>query len=334
MFYVAMTRAQDRLICCGLPRRAGGGDWLSLLIEANEKNGSPIPVEYTDGTCPSLARVTPMPDAEEIPVARRTIWTPRTAMLSATAYALLSWCPVAYRIRYRQGRELKWERHGASGGGAELGNLTHWILSKWDFDRESLISILPDEIFPETIQSMLADVPPKLRHVWRRISNRAMCRRWLEDFTSRAECGQLRGAASSGVLQREVAFSVEVRGVNLVGGIDVFWEDKQGCHVRDWKITPEVDAPHEMYAAQIEFYAVACRVSHPGSEVDAGLIYLRDAESKIDVRKIINWDEIIDSIVKAAEEAASNSASRRGNCAVCPFSSYCPERAGGQRQLA
>jgi ATP-dependent exoDNAse (exonuclease V) beta subunit len=332
MLYVAMTRAQERLICCGLPEKTNprGEDWLSMLLAANDKNGSPIPVEYTGGECAASSRrneqekISEGGDGGHEPA----VWSakPRAAALSATAYSLLSWCPVSYRIRYRQGRELKWERQGAPGGGSELGTLTHWILSKWDFELPSLKTFLPDEIPPGGMESELTEIPPKLRHIWRRGVNRASCRRWLEDFAASPACDELRKALASGTLQREVAFSVGLGGVNMVGGIDVFWEDSSGCHVRDWKITSEEDAPHEMYDAQVEFYAMACRVSHPGAKIDAGLIYLRSEDSGAEIRRITRWDELSLAIRNAAREASSAEIRRRGDCSRCPFGSCCTHR--------
>jgi hypothetical protein len=109
----------------------------------------------------------------------------------------------------------------------------------------------------------------------------------------------------------------------MIGSIDVFWKNDLGLHLRDWKITPEEEAPHEMYDAQLEFYALACKVAFPASDVDAGLIYLRNAESEIDVRRIIDWEKIRRSVQNAAIEA-SGSSTRLGDCDRCPFP--CPTR--------
>jgi ATP-dependent exoDNAse (exonuclease V) beta subunit len=331
MLYVAMTRAQDNLICCGLPDKMdkNGRDWLSMILAANEKNGNPLPVEYTNGDIERPKGRNIPERATNKPPAAKAAWasTPRAAALSASAYALLSWCPVAYRIRYSQGRELKWEKRGHTGaGGADLGTMAHWVLSRWDFKPESLASALPDEISEDKMRGELSEVPPRMRHIWRLRSLRAACRQWLLDFSQRPERRELRDALEAGSLQREVAFSVECGGVNIVGEIDVFWEDASGCHVRDWKITPEGDAPHEMYEAQIEFYSMACRIARPDSNVDAGLIYLRSAESGIQARSIENWGEITRRIQETAKEASNLAVSRRGDCAACPFNPNCLEK--------
>ncbi|MDR2780699.1 MAG: PD-(D/E)XK nuclease family protein, partial [Synergistaceae bacterium] len=331
LFYVAMTRAQERIICCGLPDKTGkkGADWLSLLLAANENNGNVLPVTYTAGVSHTAPRSQPSPPAEIQPAERKHPPVPptlRAAVLSATAYSLISWCPVAYRMRYRQGRELKWERYGGDGpGGSELGTLIHWILSRWNFKPESLASLLPQNIAPDAMNRELSAIPPRLRHVWRRRENRVSCGKWLESFAEKKECAVLAEALEDGRLSRELAFSVNLPEVNLVGGIDVFWDEPDGCRVRDWKITPEGGAPHEMYEAQIEFYAMACRIAR-GGNVNAGLIYLRGGAGEISSRAVENWDELKNKIVRAAEIASGERAGARGDCGRCPFASCCIEK--------
>jgi ATP-dependent exoDNAse (exonuclease V) beta subunit len=332
LLYVAMTRAQERLICCGLPEFAdkGGLDWLSLVTAANERNGNPFPVSQA-APCAESATAG---EKKELPAAQTRTeapqktrsWTPRLATLSATAYSLISWCPRAYRIRYRQGRELRWGKTSGGGvGGADLGTMIHWILQLWDFDPKSLRSVLPDEIRSGGTEAALTEIPPHIRHVWRKRANRNACRRWIEDFAGTPACDELRRALKSGALRREVAFFVKSDIVNLVGSIDVFWKDSSGCHIRDWKITPEDDAPHELYAAQLEFYAAACEAVYPNLPVDAGLIYLRSSGRRISAGIVNEWENIRARIRDAAEAAVSGGI-RRGACAKCPFVSACARR--------
>jgi ATP-dependent exoDNAse (exonuclease V) beta subunit len=328
LLYVAMTRAQERLICCGLPDKTGKGglDWLSLLLSASENSEKPLPAKYTDGN-PPIAPRTPSSQADTIQpsVQKKTDISSclRAAMLSATAYSLISWCPIAYRIRYRQGRELKWQRPGGDGaGGSELGTLTHWILSRWNFEPDSLRYALPEDIDEAAMNRELSEIPPRLRHVWRRRANRAACRKWLEAFTQKTECAVLAEALKGERLSRELSFSVSVSGVNLVGSIDLFWNGPDGCHVRDWKITPEDDAPHEMYLAQIEFYAMACHTARGGA-VDAGLIYLRGGDGGVASHTVKDWTELENKIVLAAGIASGEKSGVRGDCARCPFKMCC-----------
>ncbi|MDR1578932.1 MAG: UvrD-helicase domain-containing protein [Synergistaceae bacterium] len=333
LLYVAMTRAQERLICCGLPEFADkrGRDWLSLLTAANERNGNPFSVSLAAPHAESDAlwkekdssREQTQTQADEPPKTRS--WTPRLATLSATAYSLISWCPRAYRIRYRQGRELRWGKSSGGGvGGADLGTMTHWVLQRWDFDPMSLRSLLPGEIQSDEMEEALTEVPPHIRHVWRKRANRNACRRWIEDFAVTPASAELRRAMENGTLRREVSFFVKSDLINLVGTIDVFWLDREGYHIRDWKITPEDDAPHELYAAQLEFYAAACDAVYTGSRIDAGLIYLRSPGRQTSSGIVNEWEEIRASIGKAAETAVSGG-TKRGNCTRCPFVSACTD---------
>jgi ATP-dependent exoDNAse (exonuclease V) beta subunit len=332
LLYVAMTRAQERLICCGLPEFADkrGLDWLSLLTAVNEQNGNPFPVSqaasHAEDAPPkdekAAERAQTQPDASR----KTRSWAPRLATLSATAYSLITWCPRAYRIRYRQGRELRWreKRAGEGVGGADLGTMTHWILQQWDFEAGSLPYLLPGGMTDDGLKRALTEIPPHIRHVWRKRPNRDACRRWLEDFAGTPAGEELRRAMNDGALRREVAFFVKSDSVNLVGGIDVFWYDGMGCHIRDWKITPEDDAPHELYAAQLEFYAAACRAVYPDSPVDAGLIYLRSSGREISSAGVSGWEEIR-ARIRAAAETAAEGGTKRGDCARCPFVSSCAE---------
>jgi ATP-dependent exoDNAse (exonuclease V) beta subunit len=330
LLYVAMTRAQERLICCGLPEFADkrGRDWFSMVMTACERSGNPFPVSLVDPHPENAAHgeekaASPVQTpADEPPQARS--WTPRLAALSATAYSLISWCPMAYRIRYRQGRKLRWVKSSAHGaGGADLGTMTHWILQRWDFDASSLRSLLPDEMRSGEMEGALTEIPRNIRHVWRKRANRDACRRWLGDFAGAPASAELRLAMKGGTLMREVAFFVK-SSVNLVGVIDVFWKDRDGCHIRDWKITPEDDAPHELYAAQLEFYAAACEAVYPGSPVDTGLIYLRSSGRQIPLGIVSEWEKIR-ARIRGAAEAATSGGTKRGDCARCPFAANCTE---------
>ncbi|MDR1137076.1 MAG: PD-(D/E)XK nuclease family protein, partial [Synergistaceae bacterium] len=320
LLYVAMTRAKDRVICCGIPGVSPGGDWLSTLLAANAENGCPIPIKRADDIEPPKTRPAPPPRPEppkSEPRAARKYET-SLARLTASAYSLISWCPAAYRMRYRQGRNLKWERSSQDRyGGADLGTLTHWALERWDFTRQGAASILPDEMD----EGGRADIPNYLRHIAGR-ANRAAIRGWLEGFARTDECAAPREALARGLVTRELSFSVTRSGVNLVGNIDIFWEDSSGCHVRDWKITPEEDAPHELYAAQIEFYAMACRTARPGVPVDAGLVYLRSPGTRA-AEPISDWEGIENRIRAAARVSSEFMASRRGDCPRCPFRKDC-----------
>jgi ATP-dependent exoDNAse (exonuclease V) beta subunit len=338
LLYVAMTRAQDYLFCCGVLRqsRPSGGDWLSLLMEANERNGSPLPVtaltpddsyqseiKGPKGEGLKPAQMPAPPGPEQPP------FTPRLARISASAYSLISWCPAAYRIRYRQGRGLKWEMPDGDGyGGADLGSAAHWVLSRWDFDARTLSNYIPED--GGALEETLREIPPYLRHIYASSPNRRVLREWLGRFAGTEEGAEMRALCGAGALRRELAFSIPHAGTDLVGSIDVYWEDALGCHIRDWKITSEESAPEELYEAQISFYALACHVARPDMEADAGIIFLKSGRNGAPVpariKKVVNWNDIGKNITAAAEAALKGPFEKKSeHCESCPFKYDCGE---------
>jgi ATP-dependent exoDNAse (exonuclease V) beta subunit len=331
LMYVAMTRARDRLVCCGTLREknAAGNDWLSKILRANEKNGDPIPVTVS-GPLPETARPRTAPPKETAPAAisRRAVPAPRAAAMSATAYSLLAWCPAAYRLRYRQGMELKWARPGgadeeanggAESGGAEIGSLAHWVLSRWDYDAASVSSFIPGAIGADEAKREIAAVPPRLTAVWKDEKNRRDVREWMSAFAKTETAAELREALANGTLKREMSFSVRLGDLTLAGSMDLFWEDENGARVRDWKTAPEGGAPSEMYSAQLDFYALACHAVRPEARVDAGLIYLRGSGG-VSIRPVENWDELERRVAEAAEISAGRFEKKDGaRCESCPF---------------
>ena len=358
--YVAMTRAQERLICAGILTADDPGDsddgadgvlrrrsWLEWLLSANEarKLGFPTTevVEMTDETAfsardSSMNRTpeTPggVPGRLRLPEAAQARVT--LSRLSASAYALFSWCPYAYRLRYRQGLELKWEMPDGDGyGGADLGSLAHWVLTRWDFEEGTLRDYLPAG---QVHEPELRVVPPYLRHVYRSPRNREILSSWLTAFAQGDTANLLRTLKAGGALRQEVQFRVPYAGLSLVGGIDVYWEDASGIHIRDWKITREERSVRELYDEQIRFYALACHLLRPEVRVDAGLIHLRpageadltemadlaDLAKMPGVRAIDDWEALDSRVRTMAAEAISGPCERRlDRCGRCPFSRVC-----------
>ncbi|MDL2263210.1 UvrD-helicase domain-containing protein [Synergistaceae bacterium OttesenSCG-928-I11] len=343
--YVAMTRAQERLICAGVSRSglgdlgSGKGDcWLDWLLEANARNGNPFPVSDVKERAkakPMLLQSTrnEVPVQEEpIPAAgaeknRVLLSPPRLAKFSASAYSLLSWCPLAYRYRYRQGLDLKWEMPDGDGyGGADLGSLAHWVLRKWELCCDSLERYLPVDLPDGELEGLLRATPPFLRAVYAKRRNRAILFEWLCAFSKTDTCAALWARKSEGALLQEIAFSVPLDGTTLAGSIDVYWEDTEGAHIRDWKITREERAPIELYEEQLDFYALACHLLKPEMPLDVGLIYLRPDETSAQnaVRRIADWDECSAKVARAAGVAVTGPFEGDVNrCNRCPFSRFC-----------
>jgi ATP-dependent exoDNAse (exonuclease V) beta subunit len=343
LLYVAMTRAQDKLICCGVlgaNAPAGSGSWLDWLLAANEKSGMPFAISYAEAQQPETARALGSQGREPTAPARYAGQTiaafpaPSLSSLSATAYSLYMWCPAAYRARYRQGRELKWELPDGDGyGGADLGLLAHWALAKWDFTVEGLDRQLPPGSLPKSAEErMKRALPPSLRPVFASSRNRETLRSWLLGFAATDECAALRGLDREGALCRELSFAIPFHGASLVGSIDLYWEDGNGTHVRDWKITQAERAPDELYREQVNFYSVVCETAagaangKPAPEIDAGLIYLRPGNDRgvceaWGAKELGKTGENIERVMR--EAASGPFPPQRDRCGRCPFRSAC-----------
>jgi ATP-dependent exoDNAse (exonuclease V) beta subunit len=345
LLYVAMTRAKDRLICCGAgdERASEQESWLGWLLSANERAGRPFPISFARGVEPEDKKPRKMPGQARpvfsgIGPSSADLPPPALASLSATAYSLFMWCPAAYRIKYRQGRELKWELPDGDGyGGADLGSLAHWALSRWDMTPEHLDRLLPPGDISKALEERIKrTLPAFLRHVFASAREREALRSWLSAFAATDECSHLRELVLKGALRRELAFRVPFAGANLSGSIDLYWEDERGMHVRDWKITQAERAPDELYREQVNFYSLVCRIaSHPlrpplcaeqPAPIDSGLIYLRPGSGN-EICEV--WDtgesglseQNVRNVIKSAASGPFPPARER--CGRCPFRNAC-----------
>lgn len=339
LFYVAVTRAQERLILCGLAKKGAeksteitsNKTLLSWLLDANQQRSHPFPVTllevgeeeegglHSEGkTSEAGPQILALPKKEPASLAR----------LSASAYALLRWCPRAYRLRYRQGRELVWELPDGDGyGGADLGNLAHYVLERWNFEAASLDQWLPDASRKEDVESLIRTVPLFLRAEYKNGRSRRILKEWLTLFSASSEAALLRSQLAAGRLKREIPFRVKVDRVTLVGTMDLCWQEK-GIRVRDWKITAENSAPNELYERQLLFYGAVCHLAVPGNVADLGLIYLRPGsfEGGVDLLNAadgILWEEVTEDILSAAQEATGDLNPNLSRCSRCPWRKSC-----------
>lgn len=333
LMYVAMTRAKEMLICVGETKGDKTSDWLGELLSVSDQNGRPFPIIDVSGETiapPSVAsdegRARPQSSAGVPLVAQRT----RAAKMTASAYSLISWCPAAYRARYRQGLELKWEMPDGDGyGGADLGTLAHRVLRTWDLRAETLASHISPDLDARATERMIRSLPPDLRAVCAdRSQMRALCG-WLGDAARTRTFDELRAHIEAGRLRREVAFSVQLADTTLVGAIDLYWEDDLGAHIRDWKITPEQSAPDALYDEQLNFYAAAVSMLRGDMPVDVGLIYLRGGKASCEVRRVDDMPSMRARIEDAAERAATGPFDEAvQNCRRCPFVRFCRAKRG------
>ncbi|NLV82556.1 MAG: UvrD-helicase domain-containing protein [Synergistaceae bacterium] len=250
--------------------------------------------------------------------------------ISASAYAMMSWCPNAFRIAYRQGRNIQWTtKSGEDIGGAEFGSLAHWILSKWDFKEESINDYLPDEK-ENKFKKKLGQVPYDLQKEFNSAESRNKLREMLSKFADSEE-GKILARFTVDKLYRETPFRVQDDNLLMVGATDIFWEDDQAVQIRDWKTTDEESAPSEYYDAQLNFYAYAIwkyRIEKKESKsklpIAVGLIYLKNGNTKIRYLGEAELEEIGNHIHSLSRIALTGNFDKTlFRCNICPWKNDC-----------
>ena len=398
LFYVAATRARDALWLCGtvgedakgkrtLPRNrwtslalgwlAGeeGCAWQDLrtpevcyVDEGSNKAGqTDLAQQAQPESADRLQDGSFEPPPALLPIPSPSRGAVTLASFSATSFALFEWCPLAWRRRYRQGLNLRWElpdeetaEGGGGVGGAELGTLAHWILARWPSasprpgERGALAWWLSNP-------HVLPRLPASLRETWRAPKAREALTQWLTRFEGSEAGEEIAQAMRTGRARREAGFRVWVSGpgsspaLPLTGAMDVVWSHAEApgtWHVRDYKITLPGDAPDELYRAQLDFYALAVRelaerVSEKGAgggktgqmeptkqkfeSADVGLIFLREGGRvghRRTFRRDFGWDGLRSRVLDAARNAAlGNCPARTEHCGRCPWAKDCPARA-------
>jgi len=341
LWYVGVTRAMDKLILCGTMKaekdeEIHAGSFIERVVSVNKDNRA---VSYLE--CGQVKKDTEKfhirsEAAETAPLGLITVSPPKLARISASAFAMLSWCPAAYRISYRQGRTMEWLADaGEDGrGGSGFGTLAHWILARWDFKSETLDKWLPESGSQEC-DVLLRKIPSEIRSEFRSDKNRDELKRMLSGYAATEEGGYLAYLASgrsSSRLYRETPFRVQDEDLLLVGATDVFWEDTDGVHLIDWKTTPESYAPARYYEYQLMFYGYAVwryrgQKNYPEVPVRLSINYLRSG-SLPEKGEIIFDGKMSDKyrikIHSAAEAALSEKFVRNNeNCILCPWKDFC-----------
>ncbi len=345
-WYVASTRARDKLIICGLTKtddtnsevppadesflgmirnsQAAGDEW--TLCSEDDPEHSHEPKKRADNGSAAAFMLYP-----------KIVSPAKLARLSASAYAMLSWCPTAYRIAYRQGRTMQWTLRGGEGaGGSEFGSLAHWVLSRWDFSSDTLADWLPGDKNESLYEAALKNVPYEIRGEFKSSLSRRQIREMLSDY-AKSEEGKTLSAliADKGLkkLWRETPFRVLDRDLLMVGSTDIFWDEKDSIRLRDWKTTSEDIAPGEYYEEQLKFYAYAMHVFRkekglPEKTIEIGINYLRSNSEK---KKIIEMSEEMirgtgEKIHGLAALALSDIFEARSeHCSICPWGDICPK---------
>jgi ATP-dependent helicase/nuclease subunit A len=337
LWYVAATRAREKLIICG--ELASGKDGtkepdadslLAHVLSLHEADNDFCSVEYLereDGRHRSCTAPAAAVHKDVQPLELTVVSPAKLGRFSASAYAMLSWCPVAYRIAFRQGRNMQWAlKAGEDIGGSEFGSLAHWVLSRWDFHAESLGKWLP-----ETIKGRKFWMPFEIRQEFEKDAARAEIRGMLAGLAA-TETGKKLAllAGQKDVLLRETPFRVQDGDLLLVGAVDAMWNEGNTLNILDWKTTAEDRAPHEYYAGQIEFYAYAAwkfnKNENRSISVAAGIDYLRTPDSEFAVRPFTEED--LEAAGKSIHRAAEIALSGRfdantDKCENCPWNKDC-----------
>ena len=350
-WYVASTRAMDKLILCGTAKRDTENNimppkdesFLAHVLSVKERNADLCEVSYLErGKEPAvLYKMEDKNTAADKYLGLKTVSPPKLARISASAFAMLSWCPAAYRIAYRQGRNMKWAANndGEGTGGSEFGTLAHWLLARWDFNKASVKYWLPERNLPgqQGYEDLLRKIPFELRSEFKSEKSRYELRRMFYEYAEGDE-GRYLASLASGLnpsLQRETPFRVQDGNLLLVGATDIFWEDPNGVHLRDWKTTAEDFAPSKYYEYQLMFYGYAMmkyRLEKKYKELPIyiNINYLRTDDFKLKKENIVFDVDMADKYRKkihmAAESALSDVFVRNNeNCILCPWRNFCKD---------
>ena len=336
LFYVACTRAQDSLMFCGLIKPIGktkdatpkgyAGQWSEFLLKSIEGMNDITPeILSADGIAneqPGILR----PESKTLTPVKIVTAERSLRQISATSFALYEFCPYAWRRKYRQGLTLTWELPDTDNdsdddihGGAALGSLAHWILSRWPVsdDYESdLDSLLHDR---ETLKLL----PGYLRDTWRHCDKDTL-RKWLMDFAVSDLGVTIRNTPN---VEREKPFRIPLDGDTVMAGaIDAVY----GKNIADYKITAVNDVPEGLYDSQLDFYAYVVHETKKAETVNATIAFIK--ENTTAKRVIADFDSIRARIENAAKNCASGKnesyPANINHCAECPFKKGCVKNAG------
>lgn len=289
LFYVAATRAKDRLIWVGESDRSVSGTWRQAIDELVSSQGPDGPIHEWQPSpqqlIPSLAMPPPtqQPQQARIESEARALYHPdqhapmRTTLLGAQAaelcacprrHHLLSLTPTA--LTRPQGRARTSDETMELSPFACLlaGTLPQRLLSRLDWRKHG--SDLDEWL---GTLGMLRDGP----HVQEAVTwlSQLLRSRWLH--------GQL-DAMHSPSLRRAVRYLVNVPGtaISLCGEFDAYWQDRDGTHhVLDVQLASPPTEESPWHRARRALLAHAAQQHMDVSEpISVGILYLQDADPR------------------------------------------------------
>jgi ATP-dependent exoDNAse (exonuclease V) beta subunit len=325
LFYVGITRAQDALVFCGVPSKIGEAGELGFPSSSylawylpwafpegvfgespsseEGQHSADSPEKPSPGEELSLppfkeeGRALAMGKALELPTREQK----GLAQLSATSYALLRYCPRAWRIRYRQGGELFWNVLGdfsAEPGGADLGSLVHWVLKGWNFQAWDLDRLLA----PGGGEALPPGLPLEYRRIYREKAARERARKWLLALEGSRTGEELRRLAREGKLRRESSFRIDLpQGPRITGTLDAWAQEEGMLRIWDYKTGQFGGVPPEIYEEQLRFYAWGMHRIYPEHALSLKLLMLSSGEER-SVSLPPSWEEMERDLIEAARQ--------------------------------
>ena len=303
LIYVGFTRAKKSLTVALIGRKTDDNEMFDISTCTSIEEKIIESDKITCTVCESAEKDTA--SGQELDLV--TNMPKRLSRLTASVYALWSWCPVAYRSSFRQGKSLVWQ--GENGEGSDFGTACHKALQRWDFDISSLASLTAKQKQSKQIFALLSQ------------------------FAKSEICREAASVVASGQAMREAPFDVELvygtEKLHLVGVIDLIWQDEEGLHIRDWKTTEEEAAPSGFYQKQLDFYALALseymKQNGKNLPIDTAIIYL-GSDKKSDFTRYGDkkLDAIKEDVINCSIACVGCEFSPRTElCKSCPMAQDC-----------
>ena len=251
--------------------------------------------------------------------------------ITASAYAMIEWCPAAYRTSFRQGIKQNWENESngeTSESGQAFGNILHKAICRWDYTEKGIEKLLCG-YFARSLSDELQSEFDKPQ------TKEAACA-LLTNFAKTETAKKLAELAKTDdALHREATFRAHIGDLLLVGATDLYWQetpDNNGekiFHILDWKTGGENEALNAYYRPQLEFYAAALWLatkdtSDRPDKIGIRLVHLRTPDSEETFLTPDELDKIAEKVVRAAKRAVSGDfMPQTDKCGGCPWKNSC-----------